>query len=497
MPRDSPTPHPAAALAGRRLQQAADLHRQGRLAQAELLYEKVLKVIPAHFEALNSLGMIAAQKGNTRRAVTWFERAVRADPAQVHGHENLGLALHSLMQLNAAIERYDAAIGRHPHHPPLHFNRGNALLELGQLDAALVSYDRAIGLDERYAEAYGNRGVVLNLLERYDAALASFDRAIELRPDYAKAHFNRSLLRLARGEFAAGWQEYEWRLKFERRPAAEGPQHESRPPWFGQVPIDGRTILLRCEQGFGDTLQFCRYARLVAELGGRVILEVQKPLLNLLASLDGVSQFVAQGSPLPSHDYHGTLMSLPFAFKTRLDTIPREQRYLTSDPAKRAHWQAKLGPRKVPRVGLAWSGSATNRNERNRSFPLADLLPYLPGGFEYFSLQKEPRESDLPALRSSPRIADCSADLHDFADTAALCDCMDLVISTCTSVAHLSAALGRSTWILLGHAPDWRWLMGRDDSPWYPSVKLYRRQTSDAWGDVFARVAGDMVRLLV
>jgi Flp pilus assembly protein TadD len=496
MPRESTPPHPAAAQVARRLQQAADLHRQGRFAQAELLYEKVLKIVPAHVEALNSLGMIAAVQGNTRRAVTLFERAIRADPSQVYTHDNLGLALHSLMQLDAAIASYDAAIVKHPHHAPAHFNRANALLELGRLEAALAGYDRAIALDERYVEAYTNRSVVLNSLEQYAAALTSIDRAIELRPGNAKAHFNRSMLLLARGDFTRGWEDYEFRLKLPVDPVAAAARRESRPHWDGQAPIDGKTLFLRCEQGFGDTLQFCRYARLVADSGASVIFEVQQPLRALLANLDGVSQFVAQGSPPPNHDYQCALMSLPRAFKTRLDTIPNAAKYLSCDPTKRAQWHSKLGPKKLPRVGLVWSGSASNRNERHRSFPLAELLPFLPPQFEYFSLQKQPPEADLPALRSQVKIADCSADLQDFSDTAALCECMDLVISTCTSVAHLSAALGRPTWILLGYAPDWRWLLGRDDSPWYPSVKLYRRQRPDAWSDLFARVAADLCRTI-
>jgi tetratricopeptide (TPR) repeat protein len=494
-PKHIAAQHPVRAQIPGKLQQALALHREGRLAQAQMLYEKVLKVLPAHFDALNSVGMIAAQTGNAERAVTFFERAIEADPLNVLAHVNKGLALHTLMRLDAALASYDAAIALRPRHAPAHFNRANVQLELGDLDAALAGYDATLSIDPGYVEAHCNRGVALHQLERFEAALASFDRAIALRPNYANAHFNRSLVWLAQGDFARGWDGYEWRLKLPRGPNVAASPRLARPRWTGKEPVAGKTILLEAEQGYGDTLQFCRYAELLARSGARVILEAQRPLLDLLSSLRGVSQVVAKGSALPPFDYHCSLMSLPLAFNTRVATIPSPAKYLESDPAKLAQWRSRLGERKRPRLGLAWSGSATNRNERNRSFALADLLPHLPPQFDYFRLQKDAREADERTLRSNPRIVDFSADLRDFSDTAALCDCMDIVISSCTSVVHLSAALGRATWVLLGHAADWRWLVDRDDSPWYASAKLYRRHRADAWDDVFRRVATDLAAL--
>ena len=264
--------------------------------------------------------------------------------------------------------------------------------------------------------------------------------------------------------------------------------------WLGAQSLAGAVILLHGEQGYGDTLQFCRYAKLVADLGARVILEVPRPLTGVLADLQGVSQVIARGEPLPQVDFHCPLMSLPLAFKTKLDGIPAPGKYLRGDPARIAHWEERLGRRSVPRVGLTWSGNPLQPNDRNRSFQLADILPHLPVGFRYVSLQREIRDADQMVLRENPHIADHGADLHDFSETAALCECLDVVVSVCTSVAHLSGALGRKTWIPLSFAADWRWLLDRDDSPWYPSVTLFRQERPGDWPAVFERLERELVR---
>ncbi len=493
-PRKEEPLQPMVARVPEKLNRATALLRQGRLAQAQLLYEKVLKAQPGNFDALTAMGIISARLGNLQRALMWFDKAAVADPDNVVAYVNTGLALHSLAQLDAALASYDQAIAKRFDHAAAHFGRGNVLLELRQLDAALESYRQALALNESYVEAYCNQGVVLHQLEQFDAALACFDRAIALRPDFVEGHLNRSFVHLANGNFAEGWVEYEWRHRLDRHQVADEHGWPPQRGWLATTALAGKTILLQSEQGFGDTLQFCRYTTLLAEAGARVILEAQKPLMSLLANLEGVSQLVATGSSSPVSDYRCRLMSLPLAFDTNLATIPRPGKYLSSDPRKLGFWQSKLGPRLRPRIGLVWSGSATNRNERNRSFALAELVRSLPAGFEYFRLQKDIREADAKTLRSSPQILDFSSDFADFSDTAALCDCMDLVISSCTSVAHLSAALGRKTWILLGHAPNWRWLVDRDDSPWYAAAKLYRRRLDDTWHHVFERIAADLLR---
>jgi hypothetical protein len=250
-------------------------------------------------------------------------------------------------------------------------------------------------------------------------------------------------------------------------------------------------VLVHAEIGLGDTLQFCRYVTPLAELGATVILQVQSPLVELLAELHGVSYVITEGQPLPALDYHCPLLSLPLAFKTELNTIPAERKYLRADPAKVARWKSRLGDPAGPRVGLVWRGDPNNRDDRHRSLALSDLLQQLPLDCRYYSLQKELGESEKRILRAHPT-ASCLAEELDFTETAAVCECLDLVISVDTSVAHLSAALGKSTWILLPFSPDCRWLLSRADSPWYPTVKLYRQESIGDWRRVLMRVGGDL-----
>ena len=258
--------------------------------------------------------------------------------------------------------------------------------------------------------------------------------------------------------------------------------------WLGSQSLQDKTILLHAEQGLGDTIQFCRYASLVAKLGAKVILEVQRPLLGLLKNLDGVSQIIARGDALPEFDYQSPLLSLPLAFKTQLHTIPSALRYLAGDSEKVLAWQARLGEKTKPRVGLVWSGNLEHKNDHNRSLSLSQVLPYLPSSCQYICLQKELRNADQAILAQHPHIQFFGDALEDFTDTAALCDLMDVVISVDTSVAHLAAALGKPTWVLLPFSPDWRWLLDRKDSPWYPSAKLYRQERIGDWNGVLSRV---------
>jgi hypothetical protein len=306
------------------------------------------------------------------------------------------------------------------------------------------------------------------------------------------ARYNQALNLLAHGDFENGWREYELRRQCTLREFIRVVRDFPQPLWLGEEPIKGKRLLLYNEGGLGDTLQFCRYAALAAAQGATVLLEVQPPLVRLLRDLAGVAQLIPAGDPLPPFDYQCPLMSLPLAFKTMLDTIPAAP-YLRSDPARVEAWHWRLGVRRRPRVGIVWSGS-TNKTIHHRSIPLTEFVANLPPRrFDYFSLQRNVRDGDKRILRSSsPYIAAFDDALLDFADTAALCACMDVVVSVDTSLAHLSGALGRPTWVLLPIVPDWRWMLDRDDSPWYPTMKLYRQTSRDRWSDVFARVAADL-----
>jgi tetratricopeptide (TPR) repeat protein len=349
----------------------------------------------------------------------------------------------------------------------------------------LASHASALAARRDYAEAYANRGVTLYDLKRFDEALVSYDQAIGLQPDYADAHFFKSLSSLVTGDFERGWSEYEWR---HRAPAARLTERTFRQPlWLGESELAGKTILLHSEQGFGDTIQFSRYVPLVAARGARVLLEVEEPLCELMNGLAGPAQVIAKGDPLPDFDLRCPLPSLPLAFGTRLETIPSDAPYLRLPRQALDYWNSMLGARDRLRVGLAWAGNTKHVRDAERSMRLRDLQPLLDSGATFVSLQKDLRAEDDGTLKSCNMIQ-FGEELGDFSDTAALISQLDLVISVDTSVAHLAGALGKPVWILLTHAPDWRWLLDRDDSPWYPTVRLFRQNESREWGGVVARL---------
>jgi tetratricopeptide (TPR) repeat protein len=521
----------AAAVPSDNFQQALALLESGRIAHAQAAFEEILRKQPRHADALHLLGLIAARSNDPKKAAVLIGKSVQMDPGNPVAYLNRGAVLQELEQWEEALASYEQALALHPAFAAVYFNRGNALQSLQRMDEALASYNQAIAIQPDYhdawlnrgnllvglkqwdgalasynraiviktdsAVAHANRGNVLKELNRLDEARASYDRAIAIQPDYPEARTNRGVASLLAGEFERGWTDFEWRWKI-KYTANRREKHRAfrQPLWLGQESLAGKTILLHSEQGLGDTLQFCRYVPLVADLGAKVILEVQKPLWGVLAGLEGVSQWVGQGvhkgGAVPETDFHCPLLSLPLAFKTRLDTIPSPTRYLRGAADKVAHWQAKLAAAPTPRIGLAWSGG-THRPEDSRRIPLADLIRYLPQEFQYVSMQKELPESERQTLRSHPAVLDFADDLN-FDNTAALCECLDLVISIDTSVAHLSGALGQKTWILLAFNPDWRWLLGRTDSPWYRSATLYRQESIGDWNGVLSRVAADLQR---
>lgn len=473
-----------------RLEQAITLHRKGQLAQAQALYLNVLQIEPRHADALHLLGVIAVQTKNPQAAVELIGRAIILNPNDAAFYSNLGNALKELEQLDAAVDRYDKALALKPDYAEAWYNRADALIKLLQLDAAVESYDKAITLNPGYVKAYSDRGNALMELGQLGAAIESYDKAIAIKPDYANACWNKSLALLLLGQFEKGWDLYESRWNVD---AFRSPKRGFKQPlWLGRESIAGKTILLHSEQGFGDTIQFCRYVKLVYDLGARVILEVEASLANLLKDLAGVSVLVVKGTPLPAFDCHCPLLSLPLALMTGFDTIPCASKYLSVDTNSLSAWTNRLGKKRKPRVGLVWSGSAEHANDHNRSISLSELIDQLPTEYQYVSLQKEVRDSDKAAQELDIQLLHFGSALEHFGDTAALCELMDIVISVDTSVAHLAAALGKPTWVLLPLAPDWRWLLDREDSPWYPSVKLYRQTVVSSWGNVLAKVRVDL-----
>ncbi len=473
-----------------------------QLDAAVASYDKAIALKPDLAEACSNRGLALQELKQLDAAVASFDQAIALKPDYAEAYYNRGIALEELQQFDAAVVSYDKAIALKPDYAEAYSNRGNALKKLKQLDAAIASYDQAIALKPDYAEAHYNRGIALEQLWQLDAAVASYGQAIALKPDYAEAYWNRSLVLLLLGHFDRGWEDYEWRWKNKRLDLIG--RNFRQPLWLGKESIAGKTILLHGEQGFGDTIQFCRYARLVADLGASVILEIHESLVSLLASLEGVTQLVTRGNNLPAFDYQCPLMSLPLALKTTLSTIPANIPYLQANAEKSRFWQEKLGDKNRPRVGLVWSGGF-RRNQPEawsvnswRNIPLAKLAALKNPDIEFYSLQKgQPAESELAELIKNnwdgPHIVDYTSLLNDFSDTAALIENLDLVISVDTSTAHLAGALGKPVWILNRFETDWRWLLERTDSPWYPTAKLYRQQKAGDWDAVVQRVKADLM----
>jgi hypothetical protein len=362
----------------------------------------------------------------------------------------------------------------------------------GDFERAIVSYDRAIAIKPGFADGYSNRGTSFAALNRPADALANFDQAIAIDPTHVVAHLGRAIVWLLQGDFACGWREFEWRWKTPQGRAMQQHKGIAQPLWLGAEDIAGKTILLYSEKGLGDTLQFCRFTSFVRDLGATVLLQVQEALVEVVGQVDGVSQVFADTRRPPPFDVHCPLLSLPLALKIELSTIPAGK-YLRAPLASVARWRAKLGGSSKPRIGLVWRGDPNNPVDYTRSLALAQLLSHLPDGYRYVSLQKELNESEQRIVAAHSLDFSLSQDLN-FAETAALCECLDLVISVDTSVAHLSAALGQKTWILLPFNADCRWLLDRSDSPWYRSATLYRQAHSGDWRGVLTRVAADLNR---
>jgi len=460
-----------------------------RWDEAIACYDRAVALRRDYAEAHHNRGVALAELKRPAEALESYKRAIALKPGYPSAYNNAGVALASLDRAAEALHNYERAIALKPDYASAHDNRGIALADLDRAAEALDSHDRAIALNPDYAEAHYHRGNALRDLHRHAEAVASYERALALQPDHASAHWNLADCLLLLSDFARGWKEYEWRWKLPHR---EGKRDFPKPLWLGGQPVEGRTVLLHSEVGLGDTLLFCRYAREVAALGAKVILEVQPPLLPLLTGLEGVARTLPRGAVLPEFDYHCPLMSLPLAFKTDLTSIPAQVPYVRSDPARRAAWNDKLGAKDKPRIALVWSGSARLKNDK-RSMALNQMLPLVAGGAQWVSLQKDVPETDAARLASRPDLQHFGRELRDFGDTAAVVDLVDLVVTVDTSVANLAGAMGKTVWILLPfNLHDWRWMLERRDSPWYPTARLFRQPSAGDWKSVIARVREEL-----
>ncbi|MGF6239941.1 tetratricopeptide (TPR) repeat protein [Paraburkholderia sp. GAS38] len=469
---------------------AVALERLGRAAEAVQRCERVLLLEPQHSRAFACRGNAWLQTEQYAAALRSYDQALEIDPRSVEALCNRGTALRFLERYEEALQSYDAALAVDKGFAEAWGNRSNVLQDQHRYEDAMASLDRALALRADHPTSWFNRGNVLYEMGRQDAAVQAYDKAIALDPGYRDAHFARGSLYLAQGDFARGWPEYEWRV---RDPNGEHSRRVfTQPLWLGEEPLDNKTILIHAEQGFGDTLQFCRYAALLHERGARVVLEVQPALKTLIDSLRTPVQVVAAGELLPPVDYHCPLLSLPFAFKTELQSIPGKVPYLYADAERVSNWDNLLGPKRGLRIGVAWSGNPSHRNDRNRSIALVALLPLLrEPNVEWINLQKVVRERDRSVFEQAP-LRSFDDDIVDFADTAALVQSVDLVIAVDTAVAHLAGALGRPVWVLLAEPPEWRWMRARSDSPWYPEARLFRQTVAGHWGDVIDAVRSEL-----
>jgi len=516
--------------ASRLSRRASRAHQSGELAKAERLYNAVLGLDPGNFDALHGLGQLHCQRGRYDTALVLIQTALRNDGSRAEGFASLGLIFYFLRRYKEALISFDEGLSLDPGNVDMLNRRGVALLELNRPREALENFERVLAGDPRHFEALGNYGNALIKLNRPQEAIAAYDRALAKAPEnpqlltnravalrrldrphealmsasralvgnpgFAQARFVESVARLTLGDFAAGWRGYESRwsvglLASQRRGFTV-------PQWLGpetpQQSLDGKTILLHAEQGFGDTIQFVRYAPLVARCGaGKVLLEVQRELKPLLSGMAGVAGVIAHGDPLPAFDLHCPLLSLPLAFATGLTTVPADIPYLAHADEKVAAWRARL-PRQRPLIGVAWSGDRGHDNDLNRSIALEALAPLFGvPGIGFVSLQHDVRERDEAALRRLP-VFRLEPKFSDFADTAAAVSLMDAVIAVDTAVAHLAGAMGKTLLLLLPFAADFRWLRERSDSPWYPSARLYRQPAFGDWPGAIAALRQDLLR---
>ncbi|QWD72184.1 glycosyltransferase family protein [Polynucleobacter sp. UB-Raua-W9] len=456
-------------------------------------YDKSLKIDPKYEEAWSNKGNALYELNRYDEAIAHYDRALTIQPRYAEGWSNKGNTLKELKRYDDAITHFDKALSLRSDYHEAWTNKGVTLHELGRYDDAITHFDKALSLRSDYHEAWTNKGVTLHELGRCDEAIAHYDKALNHRSDYHEASWNKGLSLLLRGDFENGLPLYEGRWDSKSVSEKAGKRIFDKPTWLGVESLQGKIILIYGEQGVGDFIQFCRYVKLVADLGAKIILETPKSLATLMEGFEGVSQLVIKGEELPYFDYQCPLLSIPLALNTNISTIPAHNLYLTVSSNKVEEWRLRLGEKRKKRVGLVWSSMSNFKEDSKRSLKLLDFIKALPDDrFEYICLQKELKNCDKEFFENYKKIRFFGDQLVDFSDTAALIENLDLVISSCTSVPHLSGALGKETWILLSHVPDWRWLLDRVDSPWYPSVKLYRQPVIGDWGSVLDRVKGDL-----
>ena len=469
-----------------------------RLGAAIASYETAIALRPAYVEAMNNRAGVLASLGRPEDALAAYDAAIAAGPSSAETHANRAKILNDLWRSEEALAASERAIALAPDHAEALNHRAIALHELGRTEEALAVWERVIALRPDHAKAHNNIGMALQTLRRPAAAVAAYDRALALTPDFSEAHLNRASSLLALGDLARGFDEYRWRWV-----APDGPRLKRRLPcplWEGES-LAGKAILIHCEQGYGDTLQFVRFAPLLARAAARVTVLAEPPLVGLLRSIPGI-EVTDRVTGEAAYDFQTPLLCAPRLLGTTLATIPAQTPYLSADPAKAARWAERLGDDGRLRVGLVWAGGTRNDApslhaiDRRRSVRLEQYTPLGQiTGVRFFSLQKDGPAAQARQPPPGLGLTDWTADLHDFSDTAALVAGLDLVITVDTSVAHLAGALGKPVWVLSRFDGCWRWLNGREDSPWYPTAHVFHQQAPGDWDEVMTRVVAELAAL--
>lgn len=482
--------------------EALELHQAGNLVDAEILYSDILEAQPENIDTIFFLGTLKLQKSDLETARLLLEKAITLKPDHAAAHNNLGSVLKEQGKLAEAVKRHKRAIALQPDYAMAHSNLGNLLKDLGRFDEAEESCRRAISLKPDYADAHNNLGSTLQKQGRHDEAIISYNMAIKYEPESIHAHINRSSALLLTENFKDGWPEYEWRLHTKN--CNSGTFHQAR--WDGS-PLNGKTILVHTEQGFGDTIQFIRYLPMIKSQGGYVIFECQKNLIRLLGNYVGIDEIIERSSRSNvDFDTHIHLLSLPGIFGTEMDSIPSSIPYIRVDPVATEQWRIKLANNNYFKIGIVWAGSPTFK-DYYRSCHLADFAPLaeIPG-ITFYSLQKGPASAEVFNPPKNMKIINLEQELSDFSVTAAIMNNMDLIISTDTAAVHLAGAIGKPIWTLLHTSSDWRWFLYRNDCPWYPGprpndavgqargltgltgMRLFRQSKFNDWRGVFDQV---------
>ena len=480
------------------LQEVITLYSRKNLRDAEILCRKILAFEPDHPDANHFLGIIAYEVGNFPIAREYVNKALEFMPHNASCYLNMGNIVQSEGKFADSIKWYQEAINYDAVNKKAYNNIGVALTKLGKLPQAVENLQKAIDLDPQYYEAHNNIGETWRYLGEYEKSFVSCERALSIIPDFVPARWNRSILLLLTGQFEEGWSEYEWRWKRANTPTRK---IDAGKVWDG-TSFAGKTLFVYEEQGMGDTLQFIRYLPWVKQLGGHVIFEVLTPMIRLVESFQGfdrlwVGMRNVDTRPVDRFDYYIPLLSLPGILNTTLKDIPAEIPYLKSDRQLVQIWKDKIDNQGQFKIGIVWAGHPYHTNDRNRSVLLSAFLSLKEiKGVKLFSLQKDKYEKWTDADLEQVFEQDLGGQISDFADTAAIIENLDLVISVDTAVVHLAGALGKNVWTLLPFSPDWRWMIDRDDSPWYPTMRLFRQPAPGDWDSVFKNVKKYLIKYL-